>query len=590
MNLKSKIISLSLLSVLIPLITLSVFSYNYMWNVFEKQSISSAATVTERSVQQFDNQCSVLATNLSNVANSTNLKNYITVRNNTPTDRVLLMYHTRLYNVELTSFILFSGGIVRSLMLLWDDQSMPIVKGMPSFSYYGDYQQDALFQLGKKSAVIPAWTYSETKEGLPYLSVVTSVYGGYRAETTGVVVLELQISMLEDFFTPSSGLERERGLLLDEGHRVLYDSDDTLTSQIATWDWLNGMSDRGAGFYVNLDGQRYLVTHRVSDVTGWVAVNLLPYRHIAKAVSQHWAVTGILIVLCVFSAILIASLSYSMLYKPVQGLMSAIKQFGKGHLDVRLTVRRKDEIGALYRQYNEMADHIKRLIKEVEAYQQRQKDLEIYFMQAQTIPHFLSNSLCNIAVLAQEDRREEIIRMSTALERLTRVVSKRELMIPLADEVCYVLDYLDVMRLRYQTEIAVTCDIPDEALQVCLPKFTLQPLVENCFQHAFVHMEGVPAIDISGKIEGDDLIISIVDNGAGTDQTLEEILAAAQENERNRYRASIGLRNVHERLQLLYDARCGLRFESVPGKGTCIRVIISRKGPAQKTTWGGMEG
>lgn len=574
MNLKMKTIALLLLSVLIPLIVLSVFTYNFMRGESERQSIISVAATTERSVQQFDNQCEVLANNLSNIANSANLKNYISARDNAPNDANLLMQHIRLYNVELTSFVLFSGR-VRALLVLLDDLSLPFVRRTPSFTYYGDYLQDPLYRLGKEANVAPVWVYSETKEGQPYLSVVTAVSNGYQTDGTGVVILELQLDMLADYFTLSSGQKSERMLLLDQERRVLFDSDATLSSTIASWDWLQGIEEKETGFYVELDGQRYLVTHRVSDVTGWLAVDLLLYRHIAEAANQHRAFTILLTGLCIFPVVLIASLCYSMFYRPVRGLMNAMKQFGKGDLDMRLSIRKRDEIGALYWRYNEMADQIKRLIREVSAYQQRQKDLEIHFMQAQTIPHFLSNSLCNITVLAQTNRRDEIIRMSTALERLTRVISKRELMIPLADEVCYVLDYIEVMRLRYQTEIAVSIAIPDEALQVRLPKFTLQPLVENCIQHAFSDAATDWRIEISGVFRGDDLTILIRDNGQGTKRTLEEILAGDGDT----YRVGIGLRNVHERLQLLYDARYGLEFESQEGKGTTVYVVIPRQCP-----------
>ena len=189
---------------------------------------------------------------------------------------------------------------------------------------------------------------------------------------------------------------------------------------------------------------------------------------------------------------------------------------------------------------------------------------KIEALASQISPHFLFNTLTSISSLIRsqpEDARMLIVKLSGLLRRLLR---SPDHFVTLREELEAVDEYLDIESVRFGTKLRVEKQISPDSLDVVVPSMILQPLVENSIKHGLSSKVGAGCITIRSRRQNGHAIIEVLDDGAGIP---EERLADAM-------RRGIGLRNVDERLQVIYGANYRLRLESAPGRGTCARVEI----------------
>lgn len=233
----------------------------------------------------------------------------------------------------------------------------------------------------------------------------------------------------------------------------------------------------------------------------------------------------------------------------------------------------KDEIGQLVYNYNTMVDRINQLMTEQREIAEKLKVSEVNALQAQINPHFLYNMLDMINWLAQGGKQKEV---SLAVQTLSKfyklTLSKKNIMIPIGKELQHVELYVQLQNMRYEDKISFIIDVPDDILDYEIPKLVLQPIVENSIQHGIFEkksMEGT--IVIMAWMEEGDIIFIVSDDGVGIrPEKLPHILTGEGQGGGS----NIGIYNTHLRLQLLYNEKYGLHYESVYGEGTEVTIRI----------------
>jgi two-component system LytT family sensor kinase len=183
---------------------------------------------------------------------------------------------------------------------------------------------------------------------------------------------------------------------------------------------------------------------------------------------------------------------------------------------------------------------------------------------SQINPHFLFNTLTSVSSLIRsepEKARTLIVKLSGLLRRLLR---SQEHFVTLREELDAVDEYLDIESIRFGPQLKVEKHIDPATLDLIVPSMMLQPLVENSIKHGLSDKLGEGRITIRSLREGDHSIIDVIDNGVG-------IPAADAVRVKG---TGIGLRNVNERLRVIYGANYQLQLDSVPGQGTCARIVI----------------
>jgi two-component system LytT family sensor kinase len=183
---------------------------------------------------------------------------------------------------------------------------------------------------------------------------------------------------------------------------------------------------------------------------------------------------------------------------------------------------------------------------------------------SQINPHFLFNTLNSIASLVRsrpDTARMLIVRLSALLRRLLR---SQDHFVTLREELSAVDEYLDIECVRFGSRLSVTKDIDPASLDLLVPSLILQPLVENSLKHGLAPKLGDGEIRIRAWRQANTAVIEVIDNGLGMEA---EGLDPAREG-------GIGLRNVNERLHVIYGANYRLKLQSVPGEGTLARLEI----------------
>jgi two-component system sensor histidine kinase YesM len=231
-----------------------------------------------------------------------------------------------------------------------------------------------------------------------------------------------------------------------------------------------------------------------------------------------------------------------------------------------------EEVQLLSDGIESMVGHLKRLIERNTEQEKQRRKTELALLQAQINPHFLYNTLDTIIWLIESGEISESVAMVGSLSNFFRFsLSRGQNVITLKEEQQHIRSYLEIQHMRYRDLMEYEIDIPEEFDAVILPKLTLQPLVENALYHGIKIRRRKGLIRVSGRKEGELLVLEVADDGSGmTEERLEELRDSLVDGRKEGF----GLRTVHQRIQILFGLEYGLTIESTPDIGTNILVKI----------------
>jgi signal transduction histidine kinase len=189
------------------------------------------------------------------------------------------------------------------------------------------------------------------------------------------------------------------------------------------------------------------------------------------------------------------------------------------------------------------------------------------YLEAQLQPHFLFNSLGAVSELAYDApaTASRVLRQLIAIFRTALARKSDE--VTLGEEIVGIEPYLDIQRIRFADWLTIDYQVDDAAVDCLLPRFILQPLVENAIRHGLSGRSAAGRIQISAMVDQESLIVRVTDNGAGLD-------AARPSSGRG-----IGLANVRDRLAILYgdDDRLGLTSSDGGGAVAELTIPVRRR-------------
>jgi two-component system sensor histidine kinase YesM len=265
-------------------------------------------------------------------------------------------------------------------------------------------------------------------------------------------------------------------------------------------------------------------------------------------------------------------------------LIIRMDKFDEKDIQLHEPVGGKDELARIEKHLFKMQKRIQTLIQEEYTAKMQVMSAHQQALIACINPHFLYNTLNTISAMACVEGADSISEMIGALSSMFRYssdISRQN--VTLKDELGNISDYLYIQSIRYQNAFTYRVDISETLYDYQVPKLILQPLIENAFKHGFknrmTEREGDRQIHVSAVKNGDDLIISIEDNGKGITQEKLSVIREQIEESEAKMRAavwnnkSIGLLNVHHRIRLQYGGDYGLQIISEgEGKGACVSV------------------
>ena len=268
-------------------------------------------------------------------------------------------------------------------------------------------------------------------------------------------------------------------------------------------------------------------------------------------------------------------------------------------------VKSNDEIGYLEQSFNSMITRLDKHIQTAYVYQLESKTAELKALQAQINPHFLFNTLESIRFNALEHQDPDTAKMIHLLGNLFRWnIQSGDLFVELRQEINYAETFIELQKLRYADAFDFITDVPQKLLTLGVPKFILQPLVENAIKHGQKGVSSGGIITISARLgeeiseseewrvesgekESGTLEITVEDNGHGMDEEtvrrITERLDQPETEEGDHY--SIGLSNVHKRIRILFGEPYGLTIRSEPGVKTSIRILMPARSKEELETY-----
>lgn len=321
-----------------------------------------------------------------------------------------------------------------------------------------------------------------------------------------------------------------------------------------------------------ISGHNYLVKNRYIKNTDWMMVALIPHEEI---LGQSFQTGAVIIVITLFLAVvayLIAKRISRNIINRIQLLAESMQDIDRDRMEPTQGGTERDEIGILFRSYNNMLIRMEGLMEQERQNGIALKKQELNALQAQINPHFLYNTLDLINWEAMDAGAPKISRIVQELARFYKLsLNKGKYVVTLEDELAHVRSYVTIQNFRFEDRIRLIVDVDDALMDFKILKIVLQPIVENSILHGILNKkEREGTIRIRAFAEGDDLVLIVEDDGIGmTRQHIEDVFVN-RENRKHGY----GIRNIHQRLQLHYGEEYGLSYQSEMGAGTRVTIRI----------------
>lgn len=324
-----------------------------------------------------------------------------------------------------------------------------------------------------------------------------------------------------------------------------------------------------------IGGQWYLCTSQELR-WGLQLVFMTPYRDITDQVWQMMSPYLICSAVFLLAGILLSLLLAAGISRPVVQFtkkIEAIQDTRSLHWD-STAIHGPREIQQLNRSFGSLIDRINALIQEVTVKEKMRRESELQALQAQINPHFMLNAMNTVNYMALGRGEDDIAATVNSIANLMRYsITEPNSLVTISTELENIEEYIAVYVLRFRQDVRLELQPGLSADQVVIPKFTLQPLVENSIRHGITRQDPGITIRIRAREENDSLYVEVTDTGVGAD--------AALLNDYLDYRDvplkvthGFGIRNVNERLKLRFGDGAGLRYSNYDGQKLLARLTL----------------
>lgn len=450
----------------------------------------------------------------------------------------------------------------------------------------------------------------KTNEEASTITIARRIRGLASHDTSGVLAIELKSKELAGIWSQVDLGENGYFFILDQMGKAIYYPEEGSLEQSVSQVYIDKIvNEDSPHFFAEMNGEKRMIVSRTSDYSGWKLVVSMPVKQLREPISTIRTTTLIVGFVTLIVALWLAYRFGNSIMRPIRTLKEGMRETEKGNWKQIHVKDRQDEIGGLVHSYNLMVSRLSEMIERVYAAElktqkstlelqeiemERQK-AEFQALQLQINPHFLYNTLETINCYAIVQNSDEITEMVEAMAYMLRYSIQTNLEeITVANELNHVRNYLIILKHRIDHEFEIDVIIPPSLLLEKMVRLTLQPIIENIFQHAFP--EGIDSrhfIKIDAILEGEYFKVIIEDNGVGiTKENLSRLREKLQLNQLADTEYStviqgggIGLMNVHRRIQMVFGERYGLTIESIEDCGTKMILTMPREKNGKNKTF-----
>ncbi len=329
---------------------------------------------------------------------------------------------------------------------------------------------------------------------------------------------------------------------------------------------------------ISIDGKSHLLNWVYSQSNEWYYVVATAAGSVTQGIYSVFNTLPIIILCLVALSFAITIVLANSMTQPLKQLSSAMTEIKNRNFNVKLPIKPNAEFGGIYSGFNEMAREISSLMNDVSKEQSRKTVATIQMLQTEINPHMLYNSLESLYSIAKINKQDEIASLVMALSRFFRIaLSGGKHTVPFREAFELANQYITVQNIRLNYMIAFTYDIPQQIYSLSVPKFLLQPVIENSILHGFKNKRDQWRINITAKEEDNLLTVIVRDNGIGIHETALETLNRRMNDfnfEDNTVGKGYALRNLNYQIKLKYGESSGIQLNSVYGEYTEVVIRL----------------
>ena len=558
MKYRHKLTILLVVTSLVPMTVLALYSHSRQSTMVRSSELEDMQSIMEQTKESIDSQTAVYASllnyltyspDIEEIIKEKNIDNYTAYEKYTEIADPLLSvpksYHDAINRIQL---------FADSIQVEHEYTLVPL-----------DKMQEEWWSEGLKDDVRIQWKVDRTR------GEVVAVRMTYAHQKLNAV---LCISLDYDkIFQPLTNIltDENGGIVADKDGNVLYNK--TGLTELKLSDDNKKDTSQTADKLLSKISQTCTWTQTESEENDWVFYFYKSQDAISGSVRRLLLEEIPLIIACGF-IILFLGLSFSRIFtRKIEELTKNMDQVNHGSREVTVSSDSEDEVGILINSFHNMMDEINRLIDEVYVNKIALKEYELKALQAQINPHFLYNTLSMMNWMAIRSNQMEISKVTLALSTFYRTaLSKGEDVVTVENCIQNMQAYLEIQLTMHDNNFTVDWDIDPTIKNEKMPKLLLQPVVENAIEHGLDEKEdGDKKIFLSFKGKGDDVEITVRDNGLGMEQEKAETLVTYQAK-------GYGLKNVNDRIRLLYGENYGIHIFSSPDEGTTVIMKFPKEG------------
>lgn len=550
MKYRHKLTILLVTSSLVPMTMLALYIHNSMSRLVRHNEVEDTSSILEQTRESIDSQIEVYtglinyltySPDIEEVINEKNMDNYVAYAKYTqivdPLLTVPKSYHDAINQIQI-----FADSIkVRHEYTL-----------VPMDEIGQEWWSSQL-----NDEVQVQWLVNTEK---PEIAAVRNIYDGRNRTAVLCITLDYNkiFKPLKNIISDESGT-----MVLDQSQNIVYRDENIQDNDLADL--------RESDKILEQISKEYVAVNSTSQNTGWKFYLYKTKKSVEKSVYQMLLAEIPLIAGCVL-IIFILGMAFSRLFtRKIEMLTENMDQVNHGSREVTVTSDAEDEVGVLIRSFRRMMGEIDRLISEVYENKIALKEFELKALTAQINPHFLYNSLSIINWMAIKSGQKEISKVTLDLSTFYRTaLSKGEDMVTVENCIRNIEAYLSIQLVMHDNDFTVEWKIDPQVKAEKVPKLILQPVVENALEHGLdVKEEGDKILQLSFLDAEDAVLLRVEDNGMGMEQSVAESLVTYQAE-------GYGLKNVNDRICLLYGEEYKIRITSSVGKGTVVEMRIPK--------------
>lgn len=557
-SLKSRVMVILLLNTIIPVSLIGCLSYSTLISIFENK--------IHNSVQKSLQQVGLALENEFNLLNQVAMQISFEQGIGKQLDRYLSstdLYEKSQIEREIQNYldlITYTNPNIGLAYYYFSDTGKTAFKQVDIRS---EFQPDRLSKLTSFSRVayhVPHRTMNPASESL-VLSVDKKILlPGY---DNLHVYVETNLAMVSNIISNNKSSMNEYLLMIDDNDRIVYSENEREFPTGSTFLQTHSVKKAQNNYY----------TFVQSTKQDWKAAIVIPAASYEMEKSAWVRRYALMILISLGAALGLALLLWKLLYQPLKGINKEIRSLQNSNFHSQLRYPRIAEFDYLLDRFHQMRERIWELIVEAEENEKKKAKLEVEKLMFQINPHFIHNTLDTLRWEARLNGYKEMDRMISMLNRVLYYNMGKGGTATIGQEIDILKDYVALQQIRYDFEFDVRFEAEDKLKGVAIPRFILQPLVENALYHG---LSDNGKIQVKAAYDDDRRFvrIEVSDNGAGMkEEELNRLLTGESAESRNNG-LGIGIRYVLRMIEMQYGGRAKLEIHSEAGHGTTMMLYV----------------